>query len=74
MKTLNSKFQKCKREDRFNIITSTLKLRFQTDRKFLSKVRNRRHNRLLGSRDLHYCHIDSYCPNSVSTETPFKFY
>jgi hypothetical protein len=30
------------------------------------------HTRLLGSRDLHYCHIDSYRPNSVSTETKFK--
>jgi hypothetical protein len=28
--------------------------------------------RLLRSRDLHYCHIDSYRPNTVSTETKFK--
>jgi hypothetical protein len=27
---------------------------------------------LLGTRDLHYCHIDSYRPNSVSAETKFK--
>jgi hypothetical protein len=27
---------------------------------------------ILGSRDLHYCHIDSHRPNSVSTETLFK--